>query len=148
MPLLRHLVATANRQARMARYPTQTAEVEEVEEGRCVEEGGEEAVTEDWKMSHSRHMRGFLWGFLLAAAGAGLAYVIDYGPPNRWSFLAAAMALVGIRLGGYHLTHARQIALDEFRKMDREAAERRAVRRRALQAEEPGTKNARPAKNL
>ena len=70
-------------------------------------------------------------GFVLTAAGAGLAYVIDYGPHNPWSLLAVALALTGIGIGGYHVTQARSIALAEFRKMDRDAAERRAARRRA-----------------
>jgi hypothetical protein len=38
-------------------------------------------------------------GFLVAATGAGLAFSINYGPDNPWSYLAVAIGVIGIGIG-------------------------------------------------
>lgn len=77
-------------------------------------------------------MRGALLALLPAAAGAGLASVIDYGPHNPWAHLATALVLIGIGTGGYHVMRGHAEVSAELRRVDREAAEHRAARRRSL----------------
>jgi hypothetical protein len=92
----------------------------------------------DWKAQHRRHMRGFVVGFLLAAAAGGLSAFIDYGPRNPWAYFVMALVITGLGICGYHGDRARAIAFAELRRMDREAAERRAARRRALESASRG----------
>ena len=81
----------------------------------------------NWKASHNRHMRRALLGILLAAAGAFLAFVIDYGPHNPWAFVAFALGLTGLGISGHNIMRGRAIAFAELHRQDREAAERRPI---------------------
>jgi hypothetical protein len=87
-----------------------------------------------WRLRARRDLRLAGIGVLLTAVGSSLAFLTDGSPDTPWSLLAIALVLSGFGIAGFCIDRGRREILTELRERDREAAERRAARKRASQS--------------